>query len=94
MSQREKSGNTIKPTCSQESGGSRSRSKWPTLGEVAAYARLDFHARICQSPAEVKDLKERPVDSGGKPLQPLAEEWTSGEGAGILYEVQRCPVAP
>ena len=72
MSPPEKSGNTAKSTSSRESGGSRSRSKWPTLGEVAAYARLDFHARICQSPAEVKDLKERPVDSGGKPLQPLA----------------------
>ena len=72
MSPPEKSGNSAKSTSSRESGGSRSRSKWPTLGEVAAYARLDFHARICQSPAEVKDLKERPVDSGGKPLQPLA----------------------
>ena len=72
MSPPEKSRNTIKSTCSRGSGDSHSPSEWPTLGEVAAYARLDFHARICQSPAEVKDLKERPVDSGGKPLQPLA----------------------
>jgi len=72
MSPPEKSRNTIKSTSSQASEGSPSPSKCVTLGEVAAYARRVFHARICQPPVKVQGLKEKPVDSGGKPLQPLA----------------------
>jgi len=72
MSPPEKSRNTIKSTSSRESEGSPSPSKCVTLGEVAASLRLDFLAKTSQSLVVEKDSKATEVDSGGKPLQPLA----------------------
>ena len=72
MSQREKSRNTDKSTCSQASEDSLSPSKWPTLGDLAASFRQDFHAKTSAQQVEVPDLQENKVDYGGKHAQPLA----------------------
>ena len=72
MSQQQNSRSSHKSTCSQESGASPSPSKWPTLGDLAASFRQDFHAKTSQPPAREQDSKATEVDSGGKHAQPLA----------------------
>ena len=72
MSQQTNSSNTPRSTCSQESEGSPSPSNGPTLGQIAASLRADFHAKTSQPPVREQDLKATEVDYGGKRLPPSA----------------------